>query len=147
MIRFWDTSALVKVFHAGEGGHARAVGLLRVGSSRAWRQMTSLLAVVELMCVLVRETRDRRIAASALRVLSSFGQVALIPAHRDLAVRLAFTGMARGADTAIAAQAVAVAAAAQEKLEFITADVPQARLMAMEARTRRLAVRLIVLPV
>ena len=66
-----------------------------------------MIASVALVAVLVRETRDRRLAAQAVDLLRGFDQVEFTELHRDLAVRLAFTGRTRGADTAIAAQALA----------------------------------------
>jgi predicted nucleic acid-binding protein len=143
VIRFWDTSALVKAFNRRESGHARAANLLTAGKSI--HPMTSVIAAVELVAVLVRETRDRRLAEQAVEVLKSFYQLEFGESHRDFSIRLAFLGRTRGADTAIAAQALAVAAAG-ERLEFVSADRDQARLIRDEAKDRRWDVRLILLP-
>ena len=145
MIRFWDTSALVKVFHRREPAHVRATHLL-YGSRKPVRHITSMIVAVELVAVIVRETRDRRLADQAVELLRGFEQVEFTGAHRDLGLRLACTGRTRGADAAIVAQALAVAGAG-ERLEFVTADQDQSRLVEAESRTRRLDVRLIVLPV
>lgn len=145
MIRFWDTSALVKVFHHQEPAHDRATNLI-YGAPKPVRHMTSMIAAVELLAVVVRETRDRRLAAEAVELLRGFDQMEFTEAHRDLALRLAFTGRGRGADTAIAAQALAVAATG-ERIEFVTADQEQSRVVQTEAKLRRLGVRIIVLPV
>jgi len=144
VIRFWDTSALVKVFHTRETAHARATNLV-YGAPKSARHMTSMIVSVELVAVLVRVTRDRALAAQAVDVLRGFDQVEFTELHRDLAVRLAFTGRTRGADTAIAAQALTAAAAAG-RLEFVSADREQSKAVESEAKARRLNVRLIVLP-
>jgi len=145
VIRFWDTSALVKIFHRREPAHARATNLV-YGVRKSLRHMTSMLASVELAAVIIRETQDRTLAEQAMDLLRSFDQAEFSELHRDLAVRLAFRGRTRGADTAIAAQALAVAAAG-ERLEFVTADRDQSGLVESESKTRKLRVRLIVLPV
>jgi predicted nucleic acid-binding protein len=144
VIRFWDTSALVKVFKSDETAHARAMNLV-YGARKAVRHMTSMLAAVELVAVIVRETRDRRLAAQATDLLKGFDQTEFAELHRDLAIRLAFQGLTRGADTAIAAQALVVASAA-DGLEFVSADKDQLRVVGAEARARRLDLRIIVLP-
>jgi hypothetical protein len=105
--------------------------------------MTSMIVAVELVAVVVRETRDRRLASQAVELLCGFDQMEFTEAHRDLAVRLAFTGLTRGADTAIAAQALVVPAEA--RLEFVTADQDQSHVIEAESKARRLKVRLIVL--
>jgi len=144
VIRFWDTSALVKVFHVREAAHARATNLI-YGAAKSTRHMTSMIVSVELVAVLVKETRDRALAAQAVQVLRGFDQVEFTEPHRDLALRLAFTGRTRGADTAIAAQALA-AAAAGGRLEFVSADQEQSRTVESEAKARHLDVRFILLP-
>jgi hypothetical protein len=105
-----------------------------------------MLAAVELVSALIRRTGNDVLAANALRQLDAFGQVEFSERHRDAAVRLALTGMARGADTAIAAQALVVASASPERLEFVTADVAQARLVRREATRRKLDVTVLQLP-
>ena len=145
MIRFWDTSALVKVFKSDEPAHARAMNLV-YAARKAVRQTTSMIAAVELVAAIVRETRDRRLAAQATDLLKGFDQVEFGNLHRDLALRLAFMGNTRGADTAIAAQAL-ILTAAGGRLEFVSADKDQARVVASEARARRFDVRVLVLPV
>ena len=145
MIRFWDTSALVKVFHRREPAHARARNLV-YSARKTLTHMTSMIAAVELVAVIVRETRDRELAAQAVELLRRFDQVEFGEAHRDLALRLAFTGRTRGTDTAIAAQALAVAATG-ERLEFVSADQDQSRLVEGESKSRHLDVRVILLPV
>lgn len=143
MIRFWDTSALVKLFNRHESAHARASNLI-YGSGKAVRQMTSMIVSVELVAVVVRETRDRQLAKQAVELLRGFDQMEFLEAHRDLALRLALAGRARGADTAIAAQALSVAAVG-ERLEFVTADRDQSQVIAAETKARHLKLRLIQL--
>ena len=65
--------------------------------------------------------------------------------HRDLGTRLARTGIARRPDTAIAAQALVLAAASGTRLEFVTADASQARLVRSLAQTHDLDVRVVAL--
>ena len=143
MIRFWDTSALVKLFHRQESAHARASNLI-YGAGKTIRQITSMIVAVELVAVVVRETRDRQLAKQAVELLRGFEQMEFLEAHRDLAVRLALAGQARGADTAIAAQALAVAIVG-DRLEFVTADRDQSRVIEREAKAHRLKLRLILL--
>lgn len=146
MIRFWDTSALIKVYARTEVGHARAFALLHGSGAHSVRHVTSMLVVVELISVLTRTTRNRALVRAAAAQLDAFEQVELTEIHRDLAVQMARTGIARGADTAIAAQTVAVASAARTRCELVTADKPQALLVGEVARERRLTVRALLLP-
>jgi predicted nucleic acid-binding protein len=143
VIRFWDTSALVKVFHRQELAHARASNLI-YGAGKTIRQMTSMIVAVELVAVVVWETRDRQLARQAVELLRGFDQMEFTEAHRDLAVRLALAGHPRGADTAIAVQALAVASVG-ERLEFVTADYERSRVIGSEAKAHHLKVRLILL--
>jgi predicted nucleic acid-binding protein len=146
VIRFWDTSGLVKLYSAAEPGHAKAINLLHEKHTGALRHQTSMLVLVELTSVLVRRTGRRAVARRAIEQLEHFEQVELTEQHRDLAVQLAMTGATRGADTAIAAQALVVAADARQRVEFISADRDQSRLVSTEAKRRGLRLRTIVLP-
>jgi predicted nucleic acid-binding protein len=56
LIRFWDTSALVKIYSPTEVGHRDAVELLHGRQARALRHTTSMIAAVELVSALVRRT-------------------------------------------------------------------------------------------
>lgn len=146
MIRFWDTSALVKVYSPTEPGHREVVARLHGRRGRAVRHTTSMIAAVELVTALVRRTGDRALAAAALRQLEAFSQVEFGAQHRDLALRLGLSGGARGADTAIAAQALVLVEAATGPVEFVTADGPQAALVRREARRRALDLQVVELP-
>jgi len=105
-----------------------------------------MLAGVELVSAIVGRTRDQALATAAIRQLETFSKVEFSERHLDAALRLALFGTTRGADTAIAAQALVVAAAAAERLEFVTADAAQGRLVRKEAARRRLDVAVIDLP-
>jgi predicted nucleic acid-binding protein len=146
VIRFWDTSALVKVYSSSEAGHRRAVALLHTRRTRL-AHATSMIVAVELVAALVRRTGDRALAEAARAQLDGMSQVEFAVEQRDAALRLAFSGLARGADTAIAAQALVLAGAAAERVEFITADAAQARLVEREAGARRLDLGVVRLPV
>jgi predicted nucleic acid-binding protein len=146
VIRFWDTSALVKIYSPTEHGHRDAVKLLHGPRARRVRQATSMIAAVELVSALVRRTRDRELASAAIRQLEAFSQIEFNEHHRNAALRLALSGIARGADSAIAAQVLAVAGAFSGHVDFLTADVPQARLVQREARARRLELGVVILP-
>ena len=146
MIRFWDTSALVKVYSSSEAGHRRAVALLHARRPRL-AHATSMIVAVELVAALVRRTGDRALAEAAEAQLDGMSQVEFAVEQRDTALRLAFSGLARGADTAIAAQALVLAGAAAERVEFVTADAAQARLVEREARLRKLDLVVVRLPV
>ena len=146
MIRFWDTSALVKLYSPSEAGHREAIGRLHGRRGRAVRHATSMIAAVELVTALVRRTGDRALADGAIRQLEAMSQVEFSARHCDLALRLGLSGVARGADTAIAAQALVVAAASPTRLEFVTADAAQARLLRRQARARGLDFAVVELP-
>jgi predicted nucleic acid-binding protein len=146
VIRFWDTSALVKVYSSSEAGHRRAVGLLHTRRPRL-AHATSMIVAVELVTALVRRTRDRTLAEAALAQLDGMSQVEFGVEHRDAALRLGLQGLTRGADTAIAAQALVLARAATERIEFVTADAAQARLVEREASARSLDLAVVRLPV
>jgi hypothetical protein len=106
-----------------------------------------MIAVIELVAAVVRRTGNRALGTAAMRQLAAFSQVAFADRHRDLGVRLALSGIARGADTAIAAQALIVTEAAGMRCEFLTADDLQARLLNIEAKRRALPLRIVRLPV
>jgi predicted nucleic acid-binding protein len=146
LIRFWDTSALTKLSHRAEPGHGQAVSLRDEAEDRSIRHITSMLVVVELASVLTRRTGRRGPATAALEQLAGFEQVEFTAQHRDLAVRLALGGIARGADTAIAAQAIIVAADAEASTEFITSDVAQGKLVQAEGKRRGVAIKTVLLP-
>jgi predicted nucleic acid-binding protein len=147
LIRFWDTSALVKLYSSAEAGHRDALRMLHGARARRFRHATSMIAAVELASVLTRRTQDPALVDAASRQLAAFGQVEFTARHRDAALRLARTGIARGADTAIGAQVLVVAEASGTSVEFLTADGPQARLVRREAAARRLDVSVVQLPV
>lgn len=146
MIRFWDTSALVKLYSSTEGGHREALKRLHVFPRRPVRHVTSMIAAVELISALARRTRDAALVAAALRQLEAIGQVEFTERHRDVALRLAGSGLARGADTAIAAQALVVAEASGMPVEFLTADEAQSRVVQGEATSRALDITVVRLP-
>lgn len=145
MIRFWDTSALVKVYSSAEVGHREALRLLHGPRARALRHATSMLVTIELVSAIVRRLGASDLAALALHQLDSFSQMEMTERHRDLGTRLARTGIARGPDTAIAALALILAAASGNRLEFVTADASQARLVRSHAKAHDLDVRVVAL--
>lgn len=105
-----------------------------------------MIATVELVSALVRRTRNDVLVANAIHQLEAFSQVEFTERHRDVPTRLAITGTARGADTAIAAQAIVIAAASPERLEFVTADVAQGGLVRKEATRQKLDIVVVELP-
>lgn len=139
MIRFWDTSALVKVCAASEVGHREAVRLLSGPRARKVRHATSMLVAVELVSVIARRVGDAGLIGRVLRQLEFFSQAELTARHRNLGTRLARLATTRGADTAIAAQALIVAESAPDGFEFVTADRPQATLVRSQAKVRGIA--------
>jgi hypothetical protein len=106
-----------------------------------------MIVAVELVAALVRRTGDRALAEAALAQLDGMSQAEFAVEQRDVALCLAFGGLARGADTAIAAQALVLAGAAAERVEFLTADAAQAGLVEREAGARRLDLGVVRLPV
>jgi predicted nucleic acid-binding protein len=147
LIRFWDTSALVKLYSSTEAGHRDALRMLHGTRARSVRQATSMIAAVELVSVLVRRTGNTALVDAASRQLAAFSQVEFTARHRDLALRLARSGIARGADTAIAAQVFVVAEASTMPVELLTADEPQGSLVQRETTRRGLDVTVVQLPV
>jgi len=106
-----------------------------------------MIVAVELVTTLVRRTKARALAEAALAQLDGMSQVEFAAEHRDAALRLGLQGLTRGADTAIAAQALVLARAAIERVEFVTADAAQARLVEREASARSLDLVSVRLPV
>jgi hypothetical protein len=106
-----------------------------------------MIAAVELLSALARRTGNSALVAAAANQLETFSQVEFADRHRDLALRLARSGLARGADTCIAAQAIVVADASGVPVEFITADEVQALLVRREATARRIEITVVELPV
>jgi predicted nucleic acid-binding protein len=147
MIRFWDSSALVKSYVRSERDHARSRALLLGRGAQKTRQVTSMLAAVEVVSALARTTRNRALVDAAIQQLESLEQVEFSDVHAHVALALARTGRARGPDTAIAAQAIVVARAANQRLEFVTADRLQSDLVRVAAARERLAIRVVQLDV
>ena len=134
MIRFWDTSALVKRYDARESHHLRVLSLLEGSEGRKAKHVTSMLVAVELVAVLARTTKNKQLVASARGQLDAFVQLELNEKSRDLALRIAEGGKSRGADATIVAQMLLVAEAAEAPIQFVTADVEQSRLVSKAQR-------------
>ena len=69
MIRFWDTSALVKVYSSTEIGHREALRLLHGPRARALRHATSMLVTIEIVSAIVRRLGAPDLATLALHQL------------------------------------------------------------------------------
>jgi len=135
---FWDTSALVRCYDAGEPGHTRAMNFLlaeRVHEASAF-------IVPEVTSAVVRKLgRDRRNRDAFLRTidghLSFFDLSAVAEGHMGEAVRLTKKYSLRAADALHVASALILRKElGRRSLAFLTADRQQAE----AARGERLKV-------
>jgi hypothetical protein len=123
--RFWDTSAIIQVYHSFAKDHRRALGLWSGPRSRSIEHVTSALAAIEavrrihvVQPELVPDVRD---------ALSRMWRVPVDDQILPIGYRLAGDrGQASGADRAIVACAIWTARQVNTRVEFITSDASQA---------------------
>jgi len=128
--RFWDTSALVKVFDAKESDHRRARGLWSGPRSRRVRHVSSILVAIEAVRRFYRSVPDE--VGALLDALDAVDLVFLDDKILPVAFELAKHSKASGADTAIVASAVALKRYSGKQVELVTADQDQATLASRE---------------
>ncbi len=129
-VRFWDTSALVKVFDAREPDHRRARGLWSGPGSRRVRHASSILVAVEAVRKFYRAVPEE--VGTLIEALETLDLIYLDDRVFPVALELARRSRAGGADTAIVATAVCIKRAAGEKVLLVTADSSQAELAGSE---------------
>lgn len=129
-VRFWDTSALVKVFDACEPDHRRARGLWSGPRSRRVKQVSSILVAIEVVRRFYRSVPDE--VGTLIDALDALDLVYIDDKVLPVALELARHSLASGADTAIVACAVAIKRGDGKEVELVTADGDQARLAQRE---------------
>jgi predicted nucleic acid-binding protein len=129
-VRFWDTSALVKIFDSSEPDHRRARGLWSGPRSRRVRQVSSVLVAVEAVRKFYRTVPEE--VGTLLEAIDALDLVYLDDRVLPVALELAKHSVASGADTAIVASAVAIKRGDGKDVELVTADAVQAGLAARE---------------
>ena len=125
--RFWDTSAIIQVYHGLAKDHRKALGLWSGPRSKGVEQITSALVAIEAVrrihIVSPECAADLRIALKRMWRVPVDDQV--LPIGYALAQR---RGEASGADRAIVACAMWIARQIHTQIEFVTSDASQAEM-------------------
>jgi len=125
--RFWDTSAIIQVYHATARDHRRGLELGSGPRSRAVEHVTSALVAVEavrrIYVVEPEFVPDVRNALTRMWRVPVDDQI--LPIGYTLAGK---GGQASGADRAIVACAIWTARQVNDRVEFITSDGSQAEI-------------------
>lgn len=129
-VRYWDTSALLKVFDARERDHRRARGLWSGPRSRRVEHATSTLVAIESVRKFYRNA-----PAEVGQLMDALRAMYLVPLDAivlPIAYELAKRSKATGADTAIVSCALAIRRSTGREVELVTADGEQGTLASSE---------------
>jgi len=125
--RFWDTSAIIQVYHSFARDHRKALGLWSGPRSRLVEHVTSALVAIEavrrIYVVQPEFAPDVRDALSKMWRVPVDDQI--LPIGSLLASK---GGQASGADRAIVACAIWTARQVNDRIEFVTSDGSQAEI-------------------
>lgn len=125
--RFWDTSAIIQVYHAYAKDHRRALGLWSGPASRSVEHVTSALVAVE--AVRRIHVVEPEFVTDVRNALSRMWRVPVDDQILPIGYLLACKGgQASGADRAIVACAIWTARQVNDQVEFITSDGSQAEI-------------------
>jgi hypothetical protein len=125
--RFWDTSAIIQVYHAYARDHRRALGLWSGPRSRSVEHVTSALVAVE--AVRRIHVVEPEFVADVRDALTRMWRVPVDDQILPIGYMLASKGgQASGADRAIVACAIWTARQVNDRVEFITSDRSQAEI-------------------
>jgi len=125
-IRFWDTSAILKVFDSDEADHNAALALWDTRRGRFLRR-SSMIAGIE--AVQAARAQSPKILANVQNAVDK--DIDLVPFDDErfkVALEIAKRRYAKGADTAIVASAIFAQRRTSANVTFITADEDQAKL-------------------
>jgi predicted nucleic acid-binding protein len=143
MIRFFDSTGLVKAVVRQEHGHEQAASLLQEPAGGKLSFATARIAALESLSKIWRITRDRAELHKLERHFAKFAFYELDADYalaRDLILK---TGL-KGADSGILAVAVGISRRERIVVQFISADQDQLRAARPLARHEK--IRVVSLP-
>ena len=144
MIRFFDSTGLVKALVRQEHGHVQAASLLQESASGKLSFATARIAALEALSKIWRITRDRGELQKLERHFDKFAFYEL-DADYALARDLVLKAHLKGADAGILAVAVGISRRERILVQFISADQDQLR--AARHLVRHDKIRVVSLPI
>lgn len=144
MLRFFDSTGLVKALIRQERGHEQAASLLGEPGGKGLSFATARIAALEALSKIWRVTRDRVELRKLERHFEKFAFYELdldYELARELIVKMSL----KGADAGILAVAVGVSRRDRILVQFVSAD--QEQLRAARQLARRDRIRVVSLPV
>jgi len=143
MLRFFDSTGLVKALVREENGHRQAASLLEEAAGPKLSFATARIAALEALSKIWRVTRDRGELGKLERHFDKFAFYEL-DADYELSRELILKSNLKGADAGILAVAVGIARRERLVVQFISADRDQ--LQAARHLAKRDKVRVVSLP-
>lgn len=143
MLRFFDSTGLVKALVREERGHRQAASLLEDPAGPRLTFATARIAALEAVSKIRRVTRDRGELGKLERHFNKFAFYEL-DADYELARELILKERLKGADAGILSIAVGIARRERVVVQFISAD--QDQLHAARNLSRRDKIRVVSLP-
>jgi len=143
MIRFFDSTGLVKALVRQEHGHKQAASLLEERGSGTLAFATARIAALEALSKIWRITRDRGELHKLEHHFDKFSFYEL-DADYELARELILKSRLKGADAGILSVAVGIARRERVVVQFISAD--QDQLHAARHLSKHDKIRIVSLP-
>jgi predicted nucleic acid-binding protein len=143
MLRFFDSTGLVKALIREEQGHRQAASLLEEPAGPKLAFATARIAALEAISKIWRVTRDRVELGKLERHFDKFAFYEL-DADYELARQLILKQQLKGADAGILSAAVGIARRERVVVQFISAD--QDQLHAAHQLSRHDRIRVVSLP-
>jgi predicted nucleic acid-binding protein len=143
MLRFFDSTGLVKALVREEQGHRQAASLLEETAGPKLAFATARIAALEAISKIWRVTRDRGELGKLERHFDKFAFYEL-DADYELARQLILKQRLKGADAGILSAAVGIARRERVVVQFISAD--QEQLHAAQQLSRHDRIRVVALP-
>ena len=143
MLRFFDSTGLVKALVRQEHGHRQAASLLEDPAGPKLAFATARIASLEAISKVWRMTRDRSELRKLERHFDKFAFYEL-DADYELARELILKSRLKGADAGILSVAVGIARRERVLVQFISAD--QDQLQAARHLSKHEKIRMVSLP-
>lgn len=143
MLRFFDSTGLVKALVREEHGHRQAASLLEEAAGPKLSFATARIAALEALSKIRRVSRDRVELGKLVRHFDKFSFYEL-DADYELARELIIRQRLKGADAGILSIAVGIARRERIVVQFVSAD--QRQLQAARLLSKHDKVRVVSLP-
>jgi len=144
VLRFFDSTGLVKALVREENGHRQAASLLEEPASPRLTFATARVAALESLSKIWRITRNRGEVGKLERHFDKFAFYEL-DADYELARELILKSSLKGVDAGILSVAVGIARRERVVVQFLSADQDQLR--AARHHSRHDKIRVVSLPV